>query len=90
VAAVGQHFRASVAVATPNAALARLRPRTALQARHSTCLTAHCAIFYSFFLFLKSKAQQKVRLQIGNINKCGQLVFILEQQRCCSRSYAVV
>ena len=50
VAAVDRHFRAAVAAATPNAALARLRPSTAPSARHNC-----------FLLFLLASKKQKLK-----------------------------
>jgi hypothetical protein len=63
VAAVGQHFRVSVAAATPNAALARLRPSTALQAWHSTCF---CPLCYFLLFLLVSKKQSATKSKITN------------------------
>ena len=63
VAAMGQHFRASVAAATPHAALACLRPSTALQAWHSTCF---CPLCYFLLFLLVSKKQSATKSKITN------------------------
>ena len=69
VAAVDRHFRAAVAAATPNAALARLRPSTALLERHNC-----------FLLFLpaskkQSSTQVDVKMCIINRFVSGFVLF---------------